>query len=299
MFLGNLLSSLLLMGIAELSGISLMDALSLSVESTINERNRVRVLQMMAHFFTFALPALVIARYVFKAQWPHETALKRSPSLELVIFGCLFIAAAFPLAQAVYEWNRNLPLPDWMTEMEDQSTDLIRNILIMERWDELLFNLLAVGVFPALGEELVFRGLVQRQLERLFGRHAQSSNQAGRILLSPSWSGHLAVWSSGILFSAIHLQFEGFFARLILGVSLGYLLLWTRNLWVPIIAHFFNNAGQVIIQFIYDPLQQESLVESEESLPLSVLLLSLPTLAVIGYALYRRRPTEPENQIDP
>ena len=62
-------------------------------------------------------------------------------------------------------------------------------------------------------------------------------------------SEHGAIWLTAILFSAIHLQFQGFLPRMLLGAVLGYLFLGSKNLWVPIFAHFVFNASQLLIQY--------------------------------------------------
>jgi uncharacterized protein len=54
------------------------------------------------------------------------------------------------------------------------------------------------------------------------------------------------------LFSALHMQFYGFIPRMLLGVLFGYLLVWSGNLWMPIIAHFCNNAFAVIAMYLID-----------------------------------------------
>ncbi len=89
-----------------------------------------------------------------------------------------------------------------------------------------------IALLPALGEELLFRGVAQRLLA--------------------NWSGnaHVAVWVAAILFSAIHMQFLGFVPRLCMGAALGYLFLWSGNRWYPIIAHFANNAMAVVIVYM-------------------------------------------------
>jgi len=79
-----------------------------------------------------------------------------------------------------------------------------------------------------LGEELLFRGVVQRILTEMTRNH------------------HWGIWLSAALFSALHLQFFGFIPRLLLGAIFGYLLVWSGSLWLPILAHFVNNAGAVI-----------------------------------------------------
>jgi membrane protease YdiL (CAAX protease family) len=85
-------------------------------------------------------------------------------------------------------------------------------------------NIMIIAVLPAISEELIFRGVFQKIFQNIFR------------------SGHLAVWFTSFLFSAIHLQFYGFLPRFILGLIFGYLFLWSRNLWFPVIAHFINNA---------------------------------------------------------
>ena len=54
-----------------------------------------------------------------------------------------------------------------------------------------------------------------------------------------------------MLFSAMHMQFFGFFPRMLLGALFGYLLVWTGSLWVPVFAHFFNNASAVIAYYLF------------------------------------------------
>ncbi|MCD4678761.1 MAG: CPBP family intramembrane metalloprotease, partial [Bacteroidales bacterium] len=42
----------------------------------------------------------------------------------------------------------------------------------------------------------------------------------------------------------------GFFPRMVLGILFGYLFVWTNSLWVPIFAHFLNNAAAVVVAFL-------------------------------------------------
>ena len=74
----------------------------------------------------------------------------------------------------------------------------------------------------------MFRGIIQQQI--------------GRLLKNE----HVVVWVSAAIFSAIHMQFQGFFARMLLGSLLGYMFVWTKSLWVPMVLHLLNNGLQVI-----------------------------------------------------
>lgn len=83
---------------------------------------------------------------------------------------------------------------------------------------------------------MLFRGIVQPKLTEHFKNPI------------------LGIWVTAIVFSAIHMQFEGFFPRMILGAMIGYLFYWTNNLWVPIVAHFVNNGLQVVVAYFYKDL---------------------------------------------
>lgn len=96
----------------------------------------------------------------------------------------------------------------------------------------MILNVLIIAVIPAIGEELIFRGVFQRIFYDLFK------------------SGHVAVWITAFVFSAIHFQFFGFVPRFILGLVFGYLFLWSGTLWLPVISHFVNNAVPVIGAYI-------------------------------------------------
>ncbi len=97
----------------------------------------------------------------------------------------------------------------------------------------LLFNLFMVALIPAVGEEFLFRGTLQR----IFSEWLRSE--------------HLAVWTTAVLFSLMHYQFLGFMPRILLGALFGYLFLWTGNIWVPVLAHFVNNAVAVVYYHLF------------------------------------------------
>jgi hypothetical protein len=151
--------------------------------------------------------------------------------LSIVLF-----MVAMPFINFLGDWNAHIQLPEpfgaWVTQKETQAEKLIERFLQMPHFGWLAFNLFMIALLPALGEELLFRGVAQRLLA--------------------NWSGnsHVAVWVAAILFSAIHMQFLGFVPRLFMGAALGYLFLWSGNLWYPIIAHFANNAMAVVIVYM-------------------------------------------------
>jgi len=135
----------------------------------------------------------------------------------------------------------------------------------------LLFNLLTIAVLPAIGEELLFRGIIQTNLEKGFKKP------------------HLAIWLTALIFSFIHFQFQGFIPRVLLGALLGYLFLWSRNLWVPIIAHLIYNASQIFLQYAHQKGALGMDLNEIETVPIWLVVLSIAGMFIVGRFLYSQR----------
>ncbi|MEO7174180.1 MAG: type II CAAX endopeptidase family protein [Saprospiraceae bacterium] len=205
-------------------------------------RNFFRLLAAGNHLMIFIIPGLV-----FFKLYPRKTTFSSyqdDPQLKykLLTFGVLLIVLSMPLIQFFHVINKAIPLPDFLVQLEHQTNDAIKGMLRMNNPKEFIFNLTVIALLPAIGEELVFRGGLQRMLHRDFNPH-------------------LAILISAFIFSAIHLQFEGFLPRMVLGALLGYFYYWSGRLWVPILMHFVNNAVQILAVY----LMQDQLVEMNVS----------------------------------
>ena len=161
------------------------------------------------------------------------------PRINEVILVIILAFCIFPITGFTGRLNSEIHLPDWlpgikqwMIEKEDYATRLIDMLMTSDTFWIMLMNLLMIAVIPAIGEELIFRGVFQKIFCNFFK------------------SGHLAIWVTAFVFSAIHFQFFGFVPRFILGLVFGYLFFWSGTLWLPIISHFVNNAVPVIGEYI-------------------------------------------------
>lgn len=227
---GMLATALVSAGFLMVSGMSMEEIMKLS-ETGMQDLSAgmIRALLATQHLFVFILPALAFGFIFFQSRILKGLDLAKKPGWLLSLLGVLFLLAAYPLVNLSFMLNEAIPLPAWAKMFENQAEDTLKTILEMNSPLIFLFNLILIGILPGIGEELIFRGIVQKQI--------------GGILKNPV----IAIWISAFIFSAIHLQFEGFFPRLVLGATLGYLYYWTGNLWVPIIAHTFNNGIQVVL----------------------------------------------------
>ena len=186
----------------------------------------------------FILPAVACAFLIAKRPW-HSLRLDVAPSWLAIAVVLVVYFVSIPFLNFFTDWNAHMTLPeslsDWEASMrssEDQAQAITRTLLQGNSLPAMLGMVLVVGVLTGMGEEFFFRG-------SLLG-----------ICLDKPLNKHIAVLVVAIVFSAFHLQFYGFVPRLLLGLWLGYLLVWTQSLWVPIIAHALNNSMVVIANYL-------------------------------------------------
>lgn len=189
-----------------------------------------RLLQFLTASGTFILPALLIAWFYSDSPKEFLSLDKRVniQSVALIFINILLITPSITLLSWINEqlsfpeWAA--PLETWMKEHEDLAQDFTYKLINGDGICPYLSNIIVIALTAAVSEELLFRGALQR----IIGRWTENP--------------HTVIWITAILFSAFHLQFYGFIPRMLLGAYFGYLLLWSKNIWLPICAHFFNNA---------------------------------------------------------
>lgn len=263
---GTLLATLGITVVALVQGLDLAEFMGSAMSGEADlPSSLLRAMLWLQAIAGFLLPSLVFIYLFHRQNWRTALGLGNAPALRIAFFSVVALFAAFPLVQLAYELNTMIPLPGWMTEMEANTAEIMQDILRMESVSGYLITLLLVAVLPGIGEELVFRGILQNQLAEWFRNPV------------------VAVWVAAIIFSGFHMQFEGFLPRLVLGALLGYLYLWTRNLWVPIVVHAFNNGLQVSV--LYFSGIDLSDMEQEPAMPSSIWLVLLS--AVVFFLCYR------------
>ena len=202
--------------------------------------NTFKFLQLLQSFGLFVIPPFLIA-YLVGNSTTQYLQLRGSSSAYAYLLAPLLIVASIPFINYLSALNEGLRLPASMKSLEnlmkesEQNADMLTQTFIHAgNLKVLAFNLFMIALLPAIGEELLFRGILLRQ----FAEWTRSQ--------------HAGVWISAFIFSFIHFQFYGFLPRLVLGALLGYTFIFTGSLWVPILAHFSNNAMAVIFYYLYD-----------------------------------------------
>ncbi|MBE0674690.1 MAG: CPBP family intramembrane metalloprotease [Bacteroidales bacterium] len=234
-----------------------------------------KYLQAAQHISLFILPVLFWS-WLSDGNLTTYTGLGRIPLAENILLIMLMAFLLFPVNSYASSINQGLRLPEWLSGVETwilgrEAAGEKITIALMSTGNiaGLVTNLLVLAILPAFGEELFFRGFLQKNL--------------GNILQS----GHLAVVVTAIIFSTLHFQFLGFLPRFLLGVFYGYLFLWSQSVWLPVIAHFVNNAVPVMLSYLYGWSTVNS--TSNEIATDKPVLPAVSLIALVALMLYSRR----------
>ncbi|MBU0697660.1 MAG: CPBP family intramembrane metalloprotease [Bacteroidetes bacterium] len=214
----------------------------------------IRILQIFSTFGLFIVGPIAYS-FLSGVKAKHYFCFdeKLNWNLFFVVLALMFCSNA--LLEWITALNQKMSLPDvlhgmelWMKQKEDEAAELTKMLLVMKDYSAFSINLLMIAILPAIGEELFFRGGIQNILIQWFKNH------------------HVAIWVTAILFSAIHLQFYGFFPRMFLGALFGYLMVYDKSIWYAILGHFLNNGTAVVMAFVMQK-QGKSLEEIDKTQP--------------------------------
>jgi membrane protease YdiL (CAAX protease family) len=248
--------------------------------SAINAQNvgSFKWLQSWSSIGVFILPSILFV-YLTEMKFVISKSFSRN---QLAISVCAMLFC-IPIINYLALWNEAIHLPqflsgieDWMRASEAKSAIIMEYFLRMDTYGDLFINLFVIALIPAVGEEFLFRGVIQRGLTK--------------------WKNnpHFGIWISAFLFSALHMQFLGFVPRFLIGGFFGYLFLWSGSIWLPVIAHFINNALAVVLIFTASrnvgTNQLESLGATSEDGTL--VLMCCFALAMLLYLLHEIRATK-------
>lgn len=238
-----------------------------------------RTFQIINQIGIFIFPPIAFAWLI--SERPLNFLGISKPRAGQMILAITAVLSIAPVINVLVQWNEGLTLPNmfhgienWMRNTEENAARLTENFLNAGNPADLALNLLMIGILPALGEELLFRPAFIGVLKKMFR------------------SIHWPVMISAIVFSAFHLQFFGFFPRLVLGILMGYLYVWSGSLWVPALAHFVNNSVVVVVSWLFqNQFIEKNLTDLEGagSWPYVAISLVLTALVMTGVYISGKR----------
>ncbi|MBT8377854.1 MAG: CPBP family intramembrane metalloprotease [Ignavibacteria bacterium] len=202
--------------------------------------NGLRLMTMAGQILFLLLPALLFAKWIYGNV--SEVISLKLPNWKEVTFFTFGIIILTPLLQS-YLYIQNYFIEQWAASSDfinsiksilDSLNELIEktfgNLLSADTIPEMLLVVLVVAIVPALSEELMFRGYIQRSFE---------------FKLKPF---HAALITA-IFFSLFHFNPYGILPLAALGLYFGFAAYMSKSLVIPVFLHFLNNFFAVMLYF--------------------------------------------------
>lgn len=211
-----------------------------------------RVLNTLASLLVFLLPALFLARIISKRPFT-QLGFNTAISGKQIFWMCLILFAGIMLSGALGELNEKIPIPaQWYAKaktLEDAYKASMLSMATMKTPLDYILTLLVLAAAPALFEEVLFRSGFQQVFI------GWTNNKWAGILIA------------GILFSSFHFSYFGFLPRMALGVILGLIFYYSKNIWLSILLHFLNNAFVITQLYIASGMGKSVSKTMDESIP--------------------------------
>lgn len=218
-----------------------MEKLMSSLQDFSDQENisLLKYFQILQTLGLFIIPAILLAILFFE-QGLKQFGFQEKTTITTLGWVVVIMLFGLPVINVIAEWNSGMKLPSSLSSletvlknMEESAAQLTNAFLSTNTFSGLLVNLLMIAVLPAIGEELFFRGLIQR------------------FFINWTKIPWMGIVLGAFLFSFMHLQFYGFIPRMYMGIIFGLIYYWTGSMWFPILAHFVNNGTAVMVYYFF------------------------------------------------
>jgi hypothetical protein len=264
----QLLGILLAILFYDVSAIELLD-----MEGIVDAEhiNAVKFLQIIGALGTFVFSSFLIS-FFYTGSWTGFFTFGKTIHWKAAILLILIMLASLPLVNLLTDLNLRFQIPfdgieSYFRKMEEQTESMMMTLIRADNIGGLLLNLFMIAIIPAVGEELVFRGLIQKHLTDLFK------------------NGHVAIIVASIIFSLAHFQIYSFLPRFFLGMILGYTFYYGKSLWYPMLAHLVNNSLGVIFYYFYMKDQTGESIEEIGTMELMP-VTAIASLVLVAFLMF-------------
>lgn len=242
--------------------------------TTNTDRLIMLLIQAFGSLAGFALAALLFNK-LRSGYYTRYLGFNKPVTFQLFALAALCIVLVQPLIGYLVSINKAIPLPSFLhflVESEASREALSNNLMgFTDAW-MLIPTAIVMAIIPAIGEELLLRGIVMRRF------------------LASGFSPWAAIVISGFLFSIMHLHYSNTIAIWVLGIFLGYLYYASGSLWLPIAAHFLNNFLAVLLKYLLN-IGVISAEVAEADTPIYVALIT--TVLLCGCLYFIKKLKQP------
>lgn len=217
-----------------------------------------RLMTAAGQILFILLPALIFARLVYydvgKIIRANQATIKEILlfSVGVIIFIPLLQSYLYIQNHFIHILAENSAFVSSIKSFFDMMNELVEktygNLLRADNAFEMIFVFVVIAVVPALSEEVMFRGYVQKSFE---------------LKMNPL----IAALITAIAFGLYHFNPYGLLPLIALGFFFGYAAYKSGSILVPIVLHFLNNFFAVaLFYFVGDDELLKSNIEPVENL---------------------------------
>ncbi len=241
--------------------------------------NSLRLMTMAGQILFILLPALLFSKWIYADV--GKIIRIRKPDFKELGFFTVGIIILTPLLQSLLYiqnyyieiWAKNIPFINSIKTFFDEMNKMVEktygNLLSASNVIELILVITVVAVVPALSEESLFRGFIQRSFELKYKKY-------------------IAAIITALFFSAYHFNPYGFIPLFILGAYFGFASYKSKTLLVPMFLHFLNNFSAVILYYIIgdDELIKSDPTTNPNELSSYVMMLFALSVLFVGLIIF-------------
>jgi uncharacterized protein len=224
------------------------------------------LLQTISTLVIMAIPAFALARIITKKPTEYLGFSSKIDYQQILLVVAIAIVGML-LSGSLGEVSKLIPLPNsWKIKADKLEASFEKGVMIfanMKTTTDYLLSILMIAILPAIFEELLFRGALQKVLIDWFKRP------------------HIAILVASILFSLVHLSIYGFLSRMVLGMVLGYVFYYSKNIWLNILMHFINNGVGITLMYIAMKKGASAKDSMSDTLPVWVAPIAIIVMIVL------------------
>lgn len=234
-----------------------------------------RSMLALNHVFVFILSSVIFLWTFYRKNMNNYLQVRHFPTSYTLLFP-LALIAIFPLMGFLSQWTDSLSLPEFLNNLDQRSMASLETFLSMDGYFDLIMNIVIIGIIAGTGEELLFRGIIQKEI------------------MLKIHNPHVSIWITGLIFSLLHFQVSGFFPKWIIGCILGYSYYFSQSLVLPIFLHIFNNSFATLSLFFWKN-QVQTVFPQQTTVPVATVIISMIVFLWLFSIIYKSKVSQNQN----
>jgi membrane protease YdiL (CAAX protease family) len=278
------LFSFLVLGIGygllpKLMNVSLGELVEISGQTPDRVLRVVFIIQALFSAGVFLLPALLFGYFTHPRPKEYLGLRPAGKPLQWILVALLMLGA-LPVFLQIESWIELIDFSAATRAKQDQYEESVKAMLRMPDFISFLKVFVIMALLPAVGEELLFRGVLMRLAAQ------RTKDRAFPVVIT------------SLMFALMHGNIFGMTSIFLAGVLLALIYFLTGSLWCSILAHLLNNGLQIVLFYMAGDNATVKAVAESNRLPWYLPVAGIALFSVSLYLLIRNKTALPHDWAD-